>query len=337
MTPRLIRGMGWKHAVRLLGLVLVVVILLKVDLNRIGATLVRVHVPLLLLGILFNPVVLLARSLRWRYIIRAQSMGISVVDALSVNYAGFAFGFVTPGRVGDIARGFHLVDRGNPYIKSFLSVIFDRILDLGAIVVFGLLGLFFLGGEFEGQEPLFFLLLVGIPLVAFILFRIGFVRTAGYKMLLRLLPTKGQVGLDSLVEELRCLTFGRNVVLVLFTLAFLCIYFLQGWIFTYSLGISIGYLSVAFAISINALLAILPVSFMGIGTRDADLISVFWRLGLPSEEAIAFSVLILIAAIINVIIGYVIWVRNPGIIRIGRRRPADNEEHEAAGNSSNTQ
>jgi uncharacterized protein (TIRG00374 family) len=333
MISRLIRGKGWSLAVRLLGIALVVVILLKVDLNRIGATLARAHVSLLLLGIVLNPVVQLVRSLRWRYIIRAQSMDISVKDALCVGYASFALAFLTPGRIGDLARGFHLIDRGNSFVKSFLSVVLDRILDASAIAIIGLLGLFFLGGVFEGKEIWFFLLLVSIPLVSFIMFKARFVRTAGYKALLRLLPVKGRVGLNSLVEELRCLTYGRNVILVLYTLLLVGSYFFQGWILTNSLGISIGYFSVAFAISLNAMLAFLPVSYMGIGTRDAAFVYVFWKLGLPAEEAIAFSVLILIAAIINVIAGYIIWAKNPGIIRIGRRRPTDLHEHAESQNS----
>jgi uncharacterized membrane protein YbhN (UPF0104 family) len=253
-------------------------------------------------------------------------MDISVKDALGVGYASFALAFLTPGRIGDLARGFHLADRGNSFVKSFLSVILDRILDASAIAIICLLGLFFLGDVFEGNELSFFLLLVSIPLVSFILFKARFIRMAGYKTLSRLLPVKGRVGLNSLVEELRCLTYGRNVILVLYTLLFVGSYFFQGWILTSSLGISIGYFSVAFAISLNAFLAFLPVSYMGIGTRDAAFVYVFWKLGLPAEEAIAFSVLILIAAIINVITGYIIWANNPGIIRIGRRRRLDIHE-----------
>lgn len=306
--------------VRLLGIVVVAVILAKVDIGSIGATLKRTHLPLLFLGILVNLIVVFVQSLRWRYVVVAQGMKIRTSEAVLVNFVGFALAFLTPARVGDVVRGFYLVDHGYPYIKSFLSVIYERILDVGAITVFGLLGLHFVGGLFGDYETQFVLLLVGVPLAMFGLWRVQAIRRTGYSMLKRLFPGKSKVGLQTMVAELRLFTMKRNFTLVLYTLVFWGGYFLKGWVLVRTLGIPIGYLQISGVTAMNALLAMLPITFAGIGTREAVFVYGFWKLGYSAEEAIAFSVLFLGTQLLSVITGYVVWVTRPGLIRVGRAR-----------------
>jgi hypothetical protein len=53
---------------------------------------------------------------------------------------------------------------------------------------------------------------------------------------------------------------------------------------------------------VAAVLALLPISIAGIGTRDAAFVAVFSRCGVDAEHAVAFSSLILVWMLVNCVL-----------------------------------
>jgi uncharacterized protein (TIRG00374 family) len=97
---------------------------------------------------------------------------------------------------------------------------------------------------------------------------------------------------------------------IISVISFLFIVF-QYFLLAMALGIPISYFSVLIFTSLLSLSNMLPISLMGIGTRDTILIIIFSLLALDRESAIAFSLVILISCIINAINGFVAWVFKP--------------------------
>lgn len=328
MSPRPSWRIPWRYVVLALGPLLAVAIFSRVDLGEVARSLRRADPWLFAAALVLNGILLQLRGLRWRYLVRAQGIPLAVGDALGVNYAAFAAAFVTPGRVGDLARGLHLVDLGNSYIKSFFAVLYERVMDLAVIVVFGLVGFYVFADLFQSVHALPLVLLVlGAAAGSFLLLRVGALRRAGYAFLRRLLPARAAVGWGDVAEGFRRMTPGRDGVTVLFTLAMWGTYFLQGWVLTQALGIPIAFLHVAALICLAALLMMLPISVAGVGTRDAAFVYAFWKLGLPAEDALAFSLLLLATQIVHAVLGYLLWARRPELIRLrGRRTEAASGE-----------
>jgi uncharacterized membrane protein YbhN (UPF0104 family) len=65
--------------------------------------------------------------------------------------------------------------------------------------------------------------------------------------------------------------------------------FVQCWLIARSLGIPLGLGAVAGLMALANLAAFLPISILGVGTRDAVLVALFAHLGLPAEQAVALS------------------------------------------------
>jgi uncharacterized membrane protein YbhN (UPF0104 family) len=69
------------------------------------------------------------------------------------------------------------------------------------------------------------------------------------------------------------------------------LFFWQGWLLALALDLPLGMVYLAVCLSVAGVAALLPISFSGLGTRDAILILLFAPLGLAAEEAVAFSTL----------------------------------------------
>ena len=79
-----------------------------------------------------------------------------------------------------------------------------------------------------------------------------------------------------------------------------------------SLGISLPLFTVFVLYSIMALSDIIPLSISGLGTRDAVAILFFSFLGLPAEQAIAFSLLLFFTGYVLIaFIGFVFYTSEP--------------------------
>ncbi len=65
------------------------------------------------------------------------------------------------------------------------------------------------------------------------------------------------------------------------------------WFYSLSLGLPIGYLEIMAIAAVCSLVASLPISIAGAGTRDAALILILGTYGVSSTLAVALSTLML--------------------------------------------
>ena len=86
---------------------------------------------------------------------------------------------------------------------------------------------------------------------------------------------------------------------------------LSAYLLALSIGISISFLALVSCYTISALVAQIPVSIYGIGTRDMSMIALFSYYGLSSESAVAFSILLLITYAISGLMSSSVWIANP--------------------------
>ena len=93
---------------------------------------------------------------------------------------------------------------------------------------------------------------------------------------------------------------------IAFAIYFLCIYFLSE-----GLRIELGLFQVILIMTMTSLVAMIPVSFLGIGTRDAALLAVFKWFEHTPEQAIALSMALLLLRIAIVLLGSMFWLADP--------------------------
>ena len=91
-----------------------------------------------------------------------------------------------------------------------------------------------------------------------------------------------------------------------FGLYFMSIYFL-----TKGLNLELSFFQVVLIMTITSLITLIPISFLGIGTRDAGLVAVFAFFGQSPEQAVALSMALLLLRIAIVFMGSVFWFIDP--------------------------
>jgi uncharacterized membrane protein YbhN (UPF0104 family) len=299
----------FRWTVRLIGIILFIAILSRLDTGRIWHHLSEAKAGyVLLMAVLVIPM-LAVKSWRWRRILRLYDIRISPGLGLKLYAIGMFAGFVTPGQVGDLSKSYFLNRLGFPVGPSLWSVLLDRLFDLLVLILAAFWGIeiywrFMGGGVLAGLTLLLLALL--IPML-FIVKR--------FRVFLfdRLKPLTGRFlrgGPRDAADDGVTFTPGARDILVIFlmTAAVYALIFFRYYLLALAVGIPLSFLSVTGAMALSSVLALLPVSVANVGTRDALLIYLFSGFGIPAEQTVSFSALVLFSFLLNGIIGLVFWI-----------------------------
>lgn len=294
-------------ALRILGLVVFVLILVRIDLGRVAETIGGARLELVAGSLILAAPFFIAKSYRWRVILRQYDIDVSGGQALQMYCAGLFAGQATPGQLGELVRARFLWARGHDAVKSMVSVVVDRALDLAALVLVAIPGFGLVFGAGAALALLIALLTISIAVVLIRPRRV--LRAIAWRLGPRSQGFAARV--DELIGamERSMRTRWDASVLVLTTLGSLGINLLRFYLLLVSLGLSLPIANFVFGVALANLLGLLPVSVFGVGTRDAVLALVFQQAGGTTEGAVAFSIMILgVAYLFNMAVGSVAWV-----------------------------
>lgn len=91
---------------------------------------------LLALGIALMPLNIGLQEVKWRYLVKLVRPEATVGETVGSLFGGFAFGIVTPGRIGEYGRGLFIHD--TPSLKLVGLTVIDKFYNLGCTIAFGL-------------------------------------------------------------------------------------------------------------------------------------------------------------------------------------------------------
>ena len=210
--------------------------------------------------------------------------------------------------VGTFIKIFYLNRDGHGLSRPSLSIIADKYFDYLLPLFFGVTCLLLVWLEFTDNISLILLMLViffsYIPAKLFVL-------GLSYRVLpgriQRLFAEKGWDISDHITKIESALDYKVYFLSVVgFIIYFLAIYFLNKGI-----SINFSYMQVVIVMSITSLITLLPISFLGIGTRDVGLILVFNWFGRSPEQAVALSMALLLLRLAIVLMGSFFWFIDP--------------------------
>ena len=304
-------------AFRLIGLAILAVILLRLDLEATIATLAEVRWGYLLLALAADPLLFGLKSWRWRELLQMQGIQYPGWDAFLVFVAGLFLGLVTPGRVGEMSKALYLKqDKGVPVSEGLANVLVDRLFDLYTILVLGVAGLIWfrlLPGWILGLfvAGTIATLLMPLALLSQRLATWG-LRLTRQLPLLRRWNTRLTEATGRFQRGLRPLMTAKLVVPLGLTLVSYTLFFGQAYLLAMALDLQIGIAYLAVCVSVAGVITLLPISFSGLGTRDAVLIALFAPLGISAEQAVAYSTLFFLTFYVGGgVIGVVAWQLKP--------------------------
>ena len=156
-------------AIRIGGTLLFIALLVWLEpLEQVWNALTGANLWLVGLSIALYVPFLVVKAARWRLLSAAMLMPMPWRDAWRIYAIGLAAGTFTPGQAGDALKAWYVGRMGYPLGRALGSSIFDRLFDVAALAVLGLLGVAVYGQRFAGQTPaLIGLTLACIAIVAF--------------------------------------------------------------------------------------------------------------------------------------------------------------------------
>jgi len=304
------------HAfIRVIGIIIFIIILYKINVLSIIPVLKKSNPVLLSASIVLLFPLMLVKTMRWNSLLKMQMIQYSFTDVFSIYMASFYFGMITPGRIGDFFKMFYLVkEKSVSYGKAFANVLSDRLFDVVVIMIITIMGLLVFG--LAGSH-------IYVTLFLFCSLVIGILIFSHGKMLILVLKTlfRSAVGkprqkvifhVNDFIEELQQLRSVKLIIPFLLTIVIYGIIFFQCYFIAQAVGIRLSYFYIAFAVSLAQIIALLPVSYLGIGPRDGILIYVFGLVEISPQKAIGFSLVYLaLFFLLTGIWGAVCWFRRP--------------------------
>ena len=159
------KNLRW--VLRLIGLLLFIVILRKIDLIKIFMIFSKSNMPIVFLYITINIIIIyLIRAYKWKILLASQKIRMPFKEVVLIFFASLFVGSITPGRIGELIRIYYIKRKGYSLGKSSVSIFVDRIQDIIFLVIMGILGLIIFLSIFRKQV----LIISGTLILVIILF-----------------------------------------------------------------------------------------------------------------------------------------------------------------------
>ena len=300
-------------------------------------SLTDVDIKFLILFIVFTPLHLVSRAIRWNYLLKNEKKGVKFYNRFAGNALGFTISFLFPGRLGELVKPLYLAQKEN-IRKGFVlgTVVVERIFDIFTMCF--LLGLFLV---FKSHFPpsfrmnkevysnLYILGISGLIFASLVLFLLLFLFFFKEKTLylisifLKVFPKKFSKKILELFEEfLEGLKFFHSIKnLAMYILWSLIVWFgiIVGiWLIFFTYNISIPLLFVfpyAFFIMVGAAI---PTPGMVGGFHYFSKLGLITLFNIDANLAVGMTIVFhSISVVMNCLVGYLIlWKEGLSLIQI---------------------
>lgn len=311
-----------------LGLILYLVLTKFRDFQAVIETLKTINVPFLLLSASTHIFGIWITAVRWQTLLRTQKVNLSIGYLTSTVLIGFFFNNFLPTTIGgDVFRAYDISKKTGFRVGSSLSVI---VIERGSGVIsaatYAIIALFLGFTAIGGQSiiiPIVIFFLITLILAFFIL-NPSFLKLDRLFKKVRFLA-KIREKLENVYETFKSFKKFKwaltKVLFYSFCLQFAVI--LNYWLASKSLGIELGLTAFIFISPVVATIAMLPISIGGIGLRENSLVLIMVSLGALEQKAAITSLLIFFMLIVIGIIGGIIYLVRPFILK---RKEVSSEE-----------
>lgn len=308
-----------RWAIRLIGPVLLVFFLWRSDPAALLASMQGLVIWPIVVSLALFPVFIGVKSWRWNLVMRELGLDPPPLRFAMVLYTiGLYAGGVTPGQSGDFIKGWYLRDRGLPLAPVLFSILLDRLFDFVVMALLALVGLVALVDVFppDLQAPL---RTATLAFAAAIFLTTPLLMARGPRNWLLSavaprMPARVRALMERLQGQFAALSLrprplagllGASALSATSTLVRVGLLYL-----TLPLD-RIPLLAIIGTTALIAILQALPISFAGVGVRDAVLIALFQRYGYTTEQALLISAQFLLINIEHIILGFLVSLRYP--------------------------
>ncbi|MBU0635900.1 flippase-like domain-containing protein [Candidatus Micrarchaeota archaeon] len=312
--------MARKRYLVLIGLVVLAFIFTQFNMEQVIQIMLSANPGYLVLAIALVFFSTLTKTIKWQQALGETKVFLTLGQAFRLYLIGFFLSIVTPGRVGDFARAWYIKKKARLTV-GLASVFFDRLFDVGSLIVTGIAGILLFGFFFHGK-----ILPIEIVLGVLVLFGLGI--TAFFflhrifrflkPLVLVLVPDSYRSDFSKNAREFYDTTkkllktrmlLAKATVL---SIAYILLAIATAYLLAQSIGLELPWLFLVALVPSMALADLLPISILGLGSREVIVIYAFSLLALPAEMALSFSFLMLtIGYLVLALVGFVFFILEP--------------------------
>jgi len=308
---------------RILGIIIFVYILYKVDWPQMTSVLKRINPQWIIIAILINIPHLWLKSTRWQFLLAIQNKPIKNREAFLLYMSSLYLGVVTPGRLGEFAKAIYLKQTGITTIShGFSSVLVDRLFDLYLLFLLAMAGLVFLT-PWSNSDVFGWAGFIGAIIVPVIFLFSGKAKQLILLVYKKVLASKllkfAKEGSEQFGQGMLELMTCRIYPAALLTLSAWALFFLQCFLIAKALGLPITYTEIIPVMALTNIFTFLPISISGLGTREIALAFLLLPKGISLELILAYSMgVLLVFFVAGGLMGAVAWSLKPVAIKFSK-------------------
>ena len=251
---------------------------------------------------------------------KSQGTNLKIWESVTVYGYSIFVGSITPGRLGEFIKAIYFHKKGTTISASFYGTLLDRLFDLLVISLIGSTVFFTLAGVFkEINSTIILIYLISISIMSLAILKSSILtiiieksaKLFGRKKFMDKISSNNFDTKDFIIQ-----LNTKSIILsfIMTTLALICnfssIYYLSK-----SIGLGIPYFDMLGISALVSLVSMIPITFLGLGTRDLVLIQLLSLYGVDQVTSIALSTLILFLLISNALICSFSLLTNIGNLR----------------------
>lgn len=292
----------WRWLLQFTGLVLLVWVLSKIDSSAVAQQVAHADWPLVLFSAGLGLPFIWLKSERWRVVLHWTGSNLSSGVAFRLFSIGLLAGLVTPGQLGEFAKALDVPRQGGTLRSGITASVGDRALDFA--ILLGLSAYYGMLHRYDWSQlnslSVFLVIIALVALAAAWFWLIAVKVLVGFPSSLR----SWRNFLGELVTDLH---WSPVILLAAYTLLAYALYSIRLYLLLLALGHSAPVVAFVSSMAVMSLIALLPISVAGVGTRDAALLVLFGEFNISREAAISFSFLVLVLYLFNAVVGAIAW------------------------------
>lgn len=279
---------------------LLAIVFIKINLADVINILISVNALYFVMALFFVPILYVIRTYKWNILLNSVGIKVSFFNLIYVLLIGVFYGLITPGKIGELGRVYHLSERKSETIPT---VLMEKIID---IFVLTMLSIITAVTFYSSHQQLW----QGL-LIFSILFVSGTCLLTNRKFTLIVTKFFGADYEDADIYVNKLLNLFHNKV----TLSKVCmlsvVYYLVAYVLGYFLLRSLNIdTSMVIALPIIILMGNIPITISGLGLRESVSTVCFVLLGDKGIHGVSFSILLFVVMILLPgILGYFLTIR----------------------------
>jgi uncharacterized protein (TIRG00374 family) len=269
----------------------------KIDFNSILLVLQSLNIIFLICALAMVPALYLLRTWRWSYFLASLGISLPFYQTLNIMLIGNFYGLITPGKIGEFGRAFHLDEKKSVTIPT---IIMEKLLDIGVLLILSIVTVFYFFQDSTVMVISIFLISCGV--VGAILLSINEKFMIFMGKFFGIFPD--DIGNFIIIFK----KLMRNYPIILKSIIVTVIYYLISYCSAFFIVMAAHmHWDGIYVMPIVILMGNIPITISGLGLRESIGSLCFVLLGESAADGFVFSLLLfLLITVLPALYGYLI-------------------------------